>query len=69
MLNNKKYYCTSLFTFIKYDIIKQEVILNDGGQLIFQAVDRQSQVIDEYDDRGGFIEVLRVERLKRGSIN
>jgi len=35
-----------LFTFIKYDIIKQEVILTDGGQLIFQAVERESQILD-----------------------
>ena len=38
ILNNKKYYCTSLFTFIRFDIIKQEVFSNDGGPLVFQAL-------------------------------
>jgi hypothetical protein len=58
ILNNKKYYCTSLFTFIKFDIIKQEVFATDGATMNFQAVvsgDRQSQAVDEYEDKGGFI--------------
>lgn len=64
ILNDRKYYCTSLFTFIKFDIIRQEVNIT-GALLTFEpTADRKSRYMEEYEDRGGFIEVLKVDRVE-----
>jgi hypothetical protein len=68
LLLNQKYYCTSLFFFIRFDPVKLEVNVT-GNQLSFATVeqpnDRKSRYLSEYEDKGSFIEVLRIDRTEK----
>lgn len=68
LLKDKKYYCTSLFFFIRFDPVKLEINIT-GNQLSFASVeqqnDRQSRYLSEYEDKGAFIEVLRIDRVNK----
>ncbi len=61
LLKDKKYYCTSLFFFIRFDPVKLQINIT-GNQLSFATVeqpnDRQSRYLSEYEDKGGLIEVV-----------
>ena len=66
LLNNEKYYCFALFSFIKFDPIHQEVRLISRQEMSsthLQEDQRLSHYMEEYEDQGNFIEVLRVDRL------
>ncbi len=67
LLRNSRYYCTSLFFFIRFDPVKLEINVT-GHQLSFTTVqqsERLSRYLSEYEEKGAFIEVLRIDRADK----
>jgi hypothetical protein len=68
LLENEKYYCMSLFQFMRFDPVAKEVKVSGmGASLSKYELEKEnkrlSHYFQEYDDHGEMIRIIRVDKL------